>query len=110
MPLQAAAEDVLEVSGALTFESVPALYAEARNLINGRVRAVDLSAVTRVDSAGLALLLEWQATARRRGARIEFRAVPADLVRLAELSESDDLLGLARGDGQAGAPDEHGSA
>lgn len=56
--------------------------------------AIDLADTGRIDSAGLALLLEWQAQARQRGAVLQLRNPPDDLLQLAALCEASDLLGL----------------
>lgn len=107
MNISANGKDRLDVSGALTFETTPALFNQARGLLNGEVRTVNLAAVTRVDSSGLALLLEWQASSRQRGASLVFEDAPPDLLRLAELSESRALLGLSpRNPTAGGQPDE----
>ena len=87
-------DGVLSVSGALTFASVAALYHDAKSLLGDQTTIVDLQAVSSTDSAGLALLLEWQAGARQRGARLKFINAPDELMRLAVLSESTALLGL----------------
>ncbi len=84
----------MDVSGALTFDAVPAIYIEARTLLRDPINTVDLAAVTSVDSAGLALLLEWQANTQKRSTKLAFINAPTDLLRLAALSESTSLLGL----------------
>ncbi len=94
MTLHSEMEGVLSISGALTFASVAANYLEAKSLLSDETTIVDLEAVASADSAGLALLLEWQAVARQRGARLKFINAPHDLMRLAVLSESTGLLGL----------------
>ena len=94
MTLQANRENILEVSGALTFDSVPTVYLESQSRLNAQINTVDLAAVTAVDSAGLALLLEWQALARKRSSNLAFINAPSDLLRLAALSESTSLLRL----------------
>ena len=91
---QAEKTGVINVSGPLTFASVAARYQEAKSLLSDEITIVDLGAVSSTDSAGLALLLEWQAAARQRGARLKFINAPVDLMRLAVLSESTGLLGL----------------
>ncbi len=95
MTVQAERAGVLSISGALTFDSVAARYLEAKSLLSDETTTVDLRAVSSTDSAGLALLLEWQAVARQRGTRLKFVNAPHDLMRLAALSESTDLLGLS---------------
>ena len=94
MTLQSDTEEVVRVSGTLTFDSVPAMFLEARSRFSDRTKTIDLAAVTSVDSAGLALLLEWQAEARKRGNNLAFVHAPSDLLRIAALSESSSILGL----------------
>lgn len=55
--------------------------------------AVDCSAVTRADSAGLAVLLDWLAWARRKSRPVELQNLPQSLVAIARISEVDGLLG-----------------
>jgi len=85
---------MLSVSGTLTFDSVASVYSEAQSLLSSHTGVIDLAEVTLIDSAGLALLLEWQSAAKKRGCRLSFVNTPDDLLRLADLSESTGLLGL----------------
>ena len=57
--------------------------------------AFDLAAVAEVDTAAIALLLEWQRQAIARGGRLVLSGVPADIVSLARLYGVDSLLDLA---------------
>ncbi len=90
------AADNAELSGDLTFNTVRDLSVAAKALFgdNQDIRQLDLSAVKRVDSSGLALLLEWQAQAKTRGASFRVLHAPADLVSLAQLCEAEELLQL----------------
>jgi phospholipid transport system transporter-binding protein len=54
--------------------------------------AVDLAAIGRSDSAGLAALVEWQAQARRRGVHLRLSGAAEDLRALARLSDLDAEL------------------
>ena len=85
------------IRGPLTFESTPALYQETESLFNGRapVSSIDLHAVTSADSAGLALLLEWQSTQRKASRSLHFVNAPASLMSLARLCESVELLNMS---------------
>jgi len=67
--------------GLLVFESSP-----AQRLV------VDCSGVTRADSAGLAVLLDWLAWGRRKSRTVSFENLPASLVAIARISEVDGLL------------------
>ena len=53
---------------------------------------IDCSGVTRADSAGLAVLLEWLAWSRRKARPIQLQGLPASLVAIARISEIDGLL------------------
>ena len=67
--------------------------------------SVDLSGVTDVDSATLALLLEWQRLGNRRGRPVAFTGMPSRLAALAKLSGVAQLLASASdGQGAASAP------
>jgi phospholipid transport system transporter-binding protein len=90
--------DLLTVSGELSFATVPALLEQGSVLLAGcgeRIR-LDLGGVTRADSAGLALLIEWLRIARRRRAVIEFRNIPPQMLAIARVSGLDSVLPLAQ--------------
>jgi phospholipid transport system transporter-binding protein len=88
------------IAGDLTFDQVTGLYEQAASLLGpgNTIREIDLSEVSRVDSAGLALLLEWQAAARGRNTPLKITRAPADLLSLAQLCEAQELLQLAARD------------
>jgi phospholipid transport system transporter-binding protein len=48
--------------------------------------------VARGDSAGLAVLLDWLAWARRKSRPVRLENLPASLVAIARISEVDGLL------------------
>ena len=85
------------IRGSLTFNTVPGLYEDmAEHVRNGDLPdSLDLSGVTAVDSAGLALLLEWQAVRNQQGASLTITSAPSSLVSLAQLCEAIDLLNLS---------------
>ena len=85
-----------KLSGALTLDTVAAIYREAETAAGqGRpISDLDLGMVSHVDSSGLALLLEWQADAVRNGRSLKIRNAPADLLSLASLCEAADLLAI----------------
>lgn len=85
------------VSGELSFASAPVLLEQGAALLaghGGRIR-LDLGGVTRADSAGLALLIEWLRIARRRQLAIEFRNIPPQLLAIARVSGLDRILPVA---------------
>jgi phospholipid transport system transporter-binding protein len=83
------------VTGELTFASAR----DARQLglmvlestKPGRI-VVDCSGVTRADSAGLAVLLDWLAWGRRKSRAVVLESLPQSLIAIARISEVDELL------------------
>jgi phospholipid transport system transporter-binding protein len=83
------------VTGELTFASAR----EARQLgvlVLESSRAdrlvIDCGAVTRADSAGLAVLLDWLAWGRRKSRAVSLENLPASLLAIAKISEVDGML------------------
>ena len=95
--LQWPADGGARLGGRLTFATCPALFRELERRGVGEpvTGPVDLSGVSQVDSAGLALLLEWQSQQRRAGHRLTLRHAPESLLRLAQLADAVDLLNLS---------------
>lgn len=85
------------LAGPLTFETAPALFNETDKLFGGPkpVSLIDLSKVSTADSAGLALLLEWQAMQRAFSRELNIRNAPPSLMSLAQLCEADDVMKLS---------------
>ena len=85
------------LAGELTFGSVPDLFRESEKLFLGAraVTSIDLSQVTTADSAGLALLLEWQAMQGTASQKLDIRNAPSSLISLATLCEADDVMNLS---------------
>jgi phospholipid transport system transporter-binding protein len=84
------------VSGELTFASARAARELGIGVFEGS-RAqrivVDCAAVTRADSAGLAVLLDWLAWGRRASRPVSLENLPQALIAIARISEVDGLLG-----------------
>lgn len=57
--------------------------------------AIDLGAVTEVDSSAVASLLAWQRAARQQGRTLKFVNLPASVQSLARLYGVDTLIGTA---------------
>lgn len=84
-----------QISGALSFETVTAVLAESKGTIFSHTTpqlVLDLGQVTRADSAGLVLLLEWMRMARAHNAQITFHQLPPQLLDIARAGELDTLL------------------
>lgn len=89
-------DDLLRVSGELVFATAADLLSQFDQLqVADRALTIDLSAVGDCDSAGLALLLEWQDRAHRRGGRVRYLALPEPLLGIARLSNAADLIAAA---------------
>jgi phospholipid transport system transporter-binding protein len=87
------APDRLEAKGAMSFESANrALAAGLALLCRGERCTIDLAQVTEADSAGLAVLVEWLAAARRCDTVIHYANIPAQILAVARISDIDGLL------------------
>jgi phospholipid transport system transporter-binding protein len=84
----------VQVRGPLTFATAKRARAAGRQLIELSADALemDCSGVTESDSAGLAVLLDWLALAKRYGRGIRFKALPAAITAVAQLSNVDTFL------------------
>src|ERR1700691_6019973 len=85
----------IEVRGALTFATARRVRAAAARLLavrGGPALTVDCSAVSASDSAGLAVLLDWLALAKRQGRSMHFMNLPAPIRAVAHISEVEALL------------------
>jgi phospholipid transport system transporter-binding protein len=97
----------VEVRGALTFATAKHARAAGRRLIEvggNSPLEMDCSGVTESDSAGLAVLLDWLALAKRHGRRITFKALPAPIRAVAELSSVTKFLESTSYDDPGAAP------
>lgn len=91
-PISVDADGRVPLQGPLTFATVSRLLADSRGLFDGHKQlCFDLQAVTGVDSAALALLVEWLRLGERHGVAVRFAHVPAALRSLAEVSELEQI-------------------
>ena len=82
----------------MTFDSVTELWRQSDAMFSeNTVLQIDLGGVTRTDSAGLALLVEWLREASRQGGRIEFLNLPPQMLALAGAANLDGVLVGGRG-------------
>jgi phospholipid transport system transporter-binding protein len=83
----------LEAQGAMSYDSAAQALMAGLDLIpRGQRCTIDLSKVTEADSAGLAVLVEWLATARKRGTTVHYEGIPAQILAVARISDLDELL------------------
>ncbi len=67
--------------GELTFATVAGMLTAGPKVDPTKPAIVDLSGLTRGDSAGLALLIEWLAAARANGRVIRYTGLPENFAR-----------------------------
>ena len=81
------------VAGPLQFNTVArASKLIAEPLAREASLVLDLHAVTRADSAGLALLVEWLREATRRQVEVRFENIPPQLKAIARISRLERIL------------------
>jgi phospholipid transport system transporter-binding protein len=91
--IQRIAPDRLAARGDLAFATATRALRDGLALIPRDTQCtVDLSQVTEADSAGLAVLVEWLATARARNSTLRYEAIPAQILAIASISDLDELL------------------
>ncbi|MDH3343373.1 MAG: STAS domain-containing protein [Gammaproteobacteria bacterium] len=87
-------DDCVNVSGVLSFETVPALMKQAEQMFrNQSVVSVDLADVTDSNSAGLALLLEMVRVIKLQNKKINFKNLPEQICIVANAYGIDGELG-----------------
>lgn len=84
--------DALMLEGPVTIKTVPALVAQIPLHLNAGVRRIDFAKVSDVDSAAVALALEWQRHAASRNVPVALLNVPEALRNLANLYGVTDLI------------------
>lgn len=94
--MSAVSEEVLRLTGALDFETLPGVLVEsekftARTDLPDHL-TIDFSDVTNVDSSAVAILLEWRRQALARGKALTFANLPPNLLALARLYGVAELI------------------
>ncbi len=87
-----------QISGELSFNTVNALLAESKVTLFGSSSErldLELADVSRADSAGLALLIQWMRMAREQNKTIQFHHLPEQLLAIARAGELEPLLPVA---------------
>lgn len=89
------------LAGEVSFETAERILQVSERPFEEHTRIeVDLSGVTKSDSAGLALLLEWITWANHTVREIRYSGMPDRIMAIAKTTEVDDLL--TRGERWAG--------
>ena len=93
--LEVSTNGQLKLSGTVNFKTVPGLVVDSQALFkNANGLEVDLADVNRADSAGVALLVEWQRRAQEINEPIRFINIPSQMLAIARLSGVDEMLSL----------------
>ncbi len=86
-------EGRFELHGEVSFQTAENILRSSEKLFAGQENIeVNLSAVEKTDSAGLALLLEWVSRAKRSSAEILFSNIPEKIQAIAVTAEIEELL------------------
>ena len=86
-------KQVIRVGGELSFATVNDVLLQSNDVFKpADTLTIDLSAVTRSDSAGVALLVGWMRTAKNSNKKIVFHHIPAQMLAIAGASGLDELL------------------
>jgi phospholipid transport system transporter-binding protein len=91
----AGADGRAHVRGELTFATARAARAaglERYRQCGARSCEVDCSGITRSDSAGLSVLVDWLALAKNDGRSLRYLNLPEGLLAIARISEVEELL------------------
>ena len=87
-----------ELTGPIGFADAARLLAEGDVVFASQESVeVDLARITRVDSAGLALLIEWLLAARAAGRALRYCNMPPAVASLAGISDVAELLSPSGG-------------
>jgi phospholipid transport system transporter-binding protein len=87
-----------ELSGEVGFDDAARLLAEGDAAFASLQSVeIDLTRITRADSAGLALLIEWSLAARAAGKALRYSNVPPAVASLAGISDVAELLAPSAG-------------
>jgi len=88
-----------DISGRLTFDTVPRFQDLAGGLLQGNTLPVtiDMQGVTQADSAGLALMIEWLQMARAAKRELVFANIPEQMNDLIRVNGLQRMFGLENG-------------
>ncbi|MDG4605006.1 MAG: STAS domain-containing protein [Candidatus Contendobacter sp.] len=88
--------ETLRIRGELDFDSVAELWNATESLFAAAPPSrIDLSGISRANSAGVALLVEWLGRTRRQGQELIFVNVPAQMRAIITIADLDTVLPLA---------------
>ncbi len=86
-------QNIFLISGELSFSTVSKALSESSHLFHGEsAMIVDLINVNHVDSAGIALLIEWLGMAKHKTKKLEYRHIPEQMLAIARISGLESVL------------------
>jgi phospholipid transport system transporter-binding protein len=87
---------VYELSGRLTFQTVPRFQEHIGSVLQGDAQPVtiDMQGVSLADSAGLALMIEWLQRARAARREMVFANIPEQVRQLIRVNGLTQVFGL----------------
>ena len=89
--------NTLLITGDLNFQTASDVYQQSRQLINGQDNlTIDLGAVEKSDSAGLAALVEFLKFAKYQKKQINFINAQDQLLAMAKVAGLTDVLNLTK--------------
>jgi len=86
------ADGRLHVSGHLTMDTVPALYAQGLQYLEKDELILDFAKVESADSSAVSMLLGWMRHARQKQREVRVANLPSSMVSLAGLYGVAELL------------------
>ena len=87
--------EILYIRGELDFDSVATLWSTTESLFaTAPPFRIDLSGISRANSAGVALLVGWFGQTRRRGQALVFVNVPVQMQAIIAIAGLDTVLPL----------------
>src|SRR5688572_11317389 len=86
----------LRLLGAIDYDNVPFLATQFDEFLDKKLSelSLDMSGVTHINSAGMALLIDCFKKAQEKGIVLQFSHVPSQLARIAALTRVDKILNL----------------
>lgn len=85
--------NTISVAGQLDFQTASSALNEVVELMQAPGNlTIDLAGVSRSNSAGLALLIEWLAIAKRQDRQLSFTNIPDSLRQISSVCQVDTLI------------------
>jgi len=87
----------MSLSGAIDHHTVPELFKQSEKFFNQNNQkeiVIDLKDVSRSDSSGVALLIEWMRQAGNRQKSVRFLNIPKQMLEIAQVSGVDKILAI----------------